>query len=108
MESSWRLTELSWRLLEGLGGVLGGLRGVLGGAGTALEPYKRRLEGSLGHLGAVFWSSGSHVGVIWEPKGSQNRIPRGSKIEQFFASISRSILGAFWAPPNHEQNHTGA
>ena len=31
----------------------GSLRGLLGGAGAVLEAYKRRLGGSLDHLGAV-------------------------------------------------------
>ena len=75
LEAAWGLKTLSWRaVLEALGepwGHLGragdGLGGVLGGAGAVQEASKRRLEGSLGRLGAVLGA----LETMLEPSGGQ-------------------------------------
>ena len=119
MRSQKLLLESSWRRLGGslsrLGGSWKALRVPWVCWGLSRRCLGRCWGGPGGKKGASWtlpgssWShlgsSGSHVAATWRPKGSQNRPPRGSKIEEFLASISRSILGAFWAPQNHEKSH---
>ena len=118
LELQTNVLEGSWRRLGGSLSRLGGSWRALGASwarwGRSWRRFGRCWGGPGGKYGASWtlpgssWShlgsSGSHVAATWRPKGSQNRSPRGSKIEQFLASISRSILGAFWAPQNHEKN----
>ena len=60
----------------------------MGGAGAVLEAYKRRLERSLGRLGAVLGSlecmlepSGGQKAPKMEPKSSPNRAPKATLAE---------------------------
>ena len=60
----------------------------MGGAGAVLEVYKRRLERSLGHLGAVLGAleamleaSGGQKTPKIETKSSPNRAPKATLAE---------------------------
>ena len=60
----------------------------MGGAGAVLEVYKRRLERSLGRLGAVLGDleamlepSGGQKAPKMEPKSSPNRAPKTTLAE---------------------------
>ena len=60
----------------------------MGGAGAVLEAYKRRLERSLGRLGAVLGAleamlepSGGQKAPKMEPKSSPNRAPKATLAE---------------------------
>ena len=86
----------------------------MGGAWAVLEAYKRRLEGSLGRLGAVLGAleamlepSGGQKAPKMEPKSSPNRAPEATPAENgetlFFNDCCKGFndLSGLWASSLH-------